>query len=235
MEDISIAIAFSAGLLTFLSPCVLPLVPVYFASLYGPEIFESELNKRRFTIFFHSASFVLGFSTIFILLGAGAGLTGLAIGRFALSHNIAGIMLVAFGLFMLLALKIPQLNITRAVNYNPISNGYLRSLLTGGVFSLAWTPCVGPILAGILAFAISSQTAWQGAYLLGIYSLGLGLPFLAVGILFDYATPWLRRLNRYSAVFQIISAALLITVGVLILTNKLTWIQSQLIIRGFGI
>ena len=101
--------------------------------------------------------------------------------------------------------------------------GYLRSFLTGGIFSLAWTPCVGPILGGILALALGSETAWQGAYLLAIYSLGLGLPFLVIGIAFDSVTPLLKRIHRYSTVIYVFSGVLLITVGILILTGNLVW------------
>ena len=103
------------------------------------------------------------------------------------------------------------------------TTSYLRSFLTGGVFSLAWTPCVGPILGGILTLALGSETAWQGAYLLAIYSLGLGLPFLIMGIAFDFITPLLKRIYRYSNWIYIISGLLLIAVGILILTNRLVW------------
>ncbi len=103
------------------------------------------------------------------------------------------------------------------------ATSYLRSLLIGATFSLAWIPCVSPILGGILTLALGSETAWHGAYLLAIYSLGLGLPFLAVGIAFDFITPLLRIINRYSSWVYVISGLLLMVVGVLILTNNLNW------------
>lgn len=228
MEDVSLLVAFSAGLLSFLSPCILPLVPVYLASLYSPETFDPTAGKRRFTIFLHSLSFVAGFSLVFILLGAGAGLAGLAISsRLALTRLVAGSLLVALGLFMLAAWKIPWLNYERALTHSPIATGYLRSVLAGGTLSLAWTPCVGPILGGILALALGSETAGHGAYLLTAYSLGLGIPFLIVGAVFDSVAPFLKRLHRYSSLFYIISAVLLIATGILTLTNKLTWFQTQ--------
>ena len=225
MEQTSLFVAFGAGLLSFLSPCVLPLVPVYLASLCGPEIFEPEADRRRLPIFFHSLSFVLGFSLVFIILGASVGLAGFALGaNLALTHTIAGSLLIAFGLFLLAALKIPWLNYERRLAPSlGTTAGYLRSLLIGAIFSLAWTPCVGPILGGILTLAWGSETAWSGAYLLATYSLGLGLPFLVIGVAFDSIRPLLRRIHRYSTWSYVISGLLLIAVGILILTNTLVW------------
>ena len=224
MEDVSLAVAFGAGLLSFFSPCVLPLVPVYLASVCGTEILEVEKPKARFPIFFHSLSFVIGFAIIFVALGAAAGLAGFAIGSHSLILKIAGGLLIAFGVFLLASLKFPWLNYEKRVAPSlGATSGYLRSMLIGAIFPLAWTPCVGPVLGGILALAWSSETAWQGAYLLAIYSLGLGIPFLVIGIAFDFFRPLLRRLHRYSTWSYLISGLLLITVGILTLTNTLNW------------
>ncbi len=226
--EISIAVAFSAGLLSFLSPCVLPLVPVYLASLVGPEIFGDRVTVNRLPIFLHSLSFVVGFSLIFTTMGAIAGLTGFAINpSLALLNKISGSLLIAFGLFMLAALKVPWLNFEKRLTPSLGSTtGYLRSFIIGATFSLAWIACVGPILAGILALALNSATAWRGAYLLAIFSLGLGLPFLIVGVAFDSITPLLKRIHRYSNLIYLISGLLLIAVGVLVLTNNLIWLSS---------
>ena len=228
MEYTSIVVAFSAGLLSFLSPCVLPLVPVYLASLCGPQILEPKVNRFRITIFLHSLSFVVGFSIIFVTLGVIAGLTGFAINPSqALLNKIAGSLMIVFGLFLLAAQKVPWLNYEKRLTPSlGNTTGYLRSFLIGAIFSLAWTACVGPILGGILALALDSATAWHGAYLLAIYSLGLGLPFLIVGVAFDSITPLLKRIYRYSNLIYIISGLLLIVIGVLILTNNLTWLSS---------
>ena len=225
MDNISFLVAFGAGVASFVSPCVLPLVPVYLASLAGPEIFEARATRSRVPIFLHSLSFVVGFSIVFTALGAAVGLAGLFIGaHLAAIRTISGGLLIAFGLFMLVALKVPWLNYEkRLAPSRGITTGYLRSLLTGAIFCLAWTPCVGPILAGILTLAWGSETAWHGAYLLAIYSLGLGLPFLAIGAAFDSLTPLLKRITRYSSIIYIASGALLIIVGILILTNRLAW------------
>ena len=226
--EISIVVAFSAGLLAFLSPCVLPLVPVYLASLVGPEIFGDRVTVNRLPIFLHSLSFVVGFSLIFTTMGAIAGLTGFAINpSLALLNKISGSLLIAFGLFMLAALKVPWLNFEKRLTPSLGSTtGYLRSFIIGATFSLAWIACVGPILAGILALALNSATAWRGAYLLAIFSLGLGLPFLIVGVAFDSITPLLKRIHRYSNFIYLIGGLLLIAVGVLVLTNNLIWFSS---------
>jgi cytochrome c-type biogenesis protein len=225
-ENISLIVAFSGGLLSFLSPCVLPMVPVYLASLYGPEVFDA--RGIRVPVFLHALSFVIGFSVVFVFLGAIVGLTGYTvIPDYAVLGKIAGGLLIAFGLFILAATRVPWLNYEKRLNPSlGNTTGYLRSFLIGAVFSVTWTACVGPILGSILAMASAQATAWQGAYLLAVYSLGLGLPFLIVGAAFDSVLPLLKRLNRYSGVIHIISGLLLIIMGVLILTGKLVWISS---------
>ncbi|MFC1915333.1 cytochrome c biogenesis CcdA family protein [Chloroflexota bacterium] len=228
MENTSVIVAFSAGLLSFLSPCVLPLVPVYLASLVGPEIFTDRVTGIRLPVFFHSLSFVVGFSLIFVTMGAIAGLTGFAINpSLALLNKISGSLLIAFGLFILAALKVPWLNYEKRLSLSlGKTTGYLRSFLIGATFSLAWTACVGPILGGILAIALNSATVWRGAYLLAFYSLGLGLPFLIIGVAFDSIAPFLKRIHRYSKLIHVISGFLLIAIGILILTNKIIWVSS---------
>jgi len=226
--DVSLLAAFGAGLASFVSPCVLPLVPVYFASLCGPEILESETAIRRAPIFLHSLSFVLGFSLVFATMGALAGLAGIVINpNSLLVQRVSGGLLIAFGLFMLAALKIPWLNYEKRLAPSLGGTaGYLRSFLTGSIFCLAWTPCISPLLGSILTLAGSSGTAWQGTYLLAVYSLGLGLPFLVVGIAFGSISPLLKRIHRYSQLVYVISGVLLITVGILILSGRLTWLNT---------
>jgi len=161
-------------------------------------------------------------------LGAVAGLTGFAINpSLALLNKVAGSLLIGFGLFMLAALKLPWLNFEKRLAPSlGNTTGYLRSLLIGATFSLVWTPCVSPILGGILTLALGSATAWHGASLLAIYSLGLGIPFLVIGVAFDSISPLIRRIYRYSNLIYIISSLLLITIGVLILTNNLNWLYT---------
>jgi len=218
-------IAFVAGLASFLSPCVLPLAPVYLASLAGPGILDEGEKKRRLPIFLHSLSFVIGFTVIFSLWGAGAGLIGSALIAYTYTiQRIVGIILIVFGLLMLIALKVPWLNYERRLTPSLGSTtGYLRSFLTGAIFCFAWTPCLGWQISGILSLASSSGTVARGTYLLAVYSLGLGLPFLVLGAAFDFINPLLRKINRYSKWIYIIAGLMLITVGILILTDNMNW------------
>ncbi len=225
MEDISLWVALGAGFLSFLSPCVLPLVPIYIAILAGPDILEAKTDKRRAHVFLHSLTFVIGFTTVFIILGAGAGLTGLAIGVNILTlRRVAGILLLVFGALLLAAQKFPQLNFQKRLTPSQgRTTGYLRSFLTGAIFSMVAMSCATYILGGILMLALASETAWHGASLLAIYSLGLGIPFLIIGAAFDSIAPLLKRIRRYSTATYFVSGALLITMGILILTNRLFW------------
>jgi len=226
IEQISVPVAFGAGVISFLSPCVLPLVPVYLGSLCGAQIYQTRAAGMRLPLFLHSFSFVLGFSVVFIALGVLAGLTGLAIDPMLL-NRIAGSLLICFGLFILAAQKVPWLNYEKRITLSlGATTGYLRSFTIGAAFSLGWTACVGPILGSILALAAVSATAWQGASLLAIYSLGLGLPFLIIGAAFGSLLPLLKRMNQYSHIIHIVSSLLLISIGVLILTDNIGWISS---------
>ncbi|MFH1650688.1 MAG: cytochrome c biogenesis protein CcdA [Chloroflexota bacterium] len=225
MDNVSVLAAFGAGLLSFLSPCVLPMVPVYFASLYGPE---TEGIRKRGVLVGHSLFFVLGFSLVFTALGAIAGVSGYALDlSTTLLHRIAGGLLVAFGVFLLAALKIPWLNYEkRLAPALGVTGGYLRSLVIGAAFAAGWTACVSPILGGILMLAAVTATVWKGALLLLVYCLGLGLPFLVMGFAFDAVRPWLRRLQRYSRALQLVSGLLLVGIGVLVFTDSLYWFSA---------
>lgn len=226
-ENVTLAVAFSGGLLSFLSPCVLPMVPVYLASLYGPGIFEAH-KGIRIPVFFHSLSFVLGFTVVYTFLGAIIGFTGYAIvPDYNLLAKIAGGLLVAFGVLILASIKVSWLNYEKRLSPRlGKTTGYMRSFLVGAAFSIGWTACVGPILGSILAIAATQERAWEGAYLLVIYSLGLGIPFLVIGIAFDYLIPVIKRIQQYTLAIHIASGLLLIIIGILILTNQLDWITS---------
>ena len=226
-ENVTLAVAFSGGLVSFFSPCVLPMVPVYLASLYGPGIYDT--GKRiNLQVFLHSLSFVIGFTIVYTLLGAIVGLTGYAvIPDYNLLAKIAGGFLVFFGVIILASTRISWLNYEKHLSPRVgKTSGYLRSFLIGAAFSVSWTACVGPVLASVLAIAATQETAWEGAYLLVIYSLGLGLPFLIIGIAFDFFTPLLKKMQRYATVIRIVSGLLLIVIGILILTNSLSWISE---------
>ena len=226
MEGISIIAAFVAGLLSIFSPCVLPMLPVYLASLSGPELFMGK-RSLKLSAFSHSLSFVIGFTLVFIALGTLAGLSGTIINAHApLVRWISGGLMLFFGVFMLLSPWITWLNYEKRLNPTlSTSEGFLRSALLGMVFALAWTPCVGPILGGILSLALSSASVWKGTALLSIYSLGAAVPFLLLGLIFNSLQPWIKRIERYSKYIYLVSGILLIGVGTLILLDKLSWFR----------
>ncbi len=225
MSNVTFTVAIVAGVLSFLSPCVLPLVPVYLANIAGMSVLSSEPPGRRYIIL-HTLSFIAGFSLVFTALGASLGLLG-AMAPFGLLQNIAGALLIVFGAFLLAATKLPWLNYEKRLNFTQAKGpGYLRSLSIGAIFSLGWTPCVGPILGGILALAWSSQTVWQGIYLLLAYCLGLGLPFIGVSLAIGAASRYLRWLSRHAFATSAVSAALLISIGILMLTGNLGYISN---------
>jgi len=227
MSSVTFSAALIAGILSFLSPCILPLVPVYIANIAGTSALNPEPQDRKY-IFLHTLSFVAGFSLVFTILGASLGLLGAQVPT-ELLYNIAGVLLIIFGIFLVAATRIPWLNYEKRLNFTRVKGtGYLRSLLIGAVFSLGWVPCVGPILGGILALAASSQTVWQGVYLMIGYCLGLGLPFIAVSLALGAASRPLRWLNRHAFAVSIVAATLLIIVGILMLTGYLDHIIGLL-------
>ena len=226
MDGLSLGVAFVAGVLSFLSPCVLPLALVYVVNLTGASSLTPEVSRWRTT--FHAVSFVAGFSLVFTGLGASVGLIGAVI-PIGLLYKIAGSVLVLFGLWLLAAPRIPWLNYEMRFKRSfGNRSGYLRSLGLGAAFALGWTPCVGPILAGILALASSAETAVQGSYLLLAYSLGLGVPFVAIGMAMGSAAPVIAWLSRRANMISILSGILLIAVGIGLLTSTLTRLISLL-------
>lgn len=226
MTEISYIVAFSGGLLSFFSPCVLPLVPAYLANLAGVTAIDPGTRKSYLPTLFHSLAFVLGFSIIFIILGASVGLIGTTItAHSVVLRQIAGGLIIAFGIFLIAAFKLPWLNYEKRIDAKVGSTpGYFRSIGIGAAFALGWTPCIGPILAAILTFAWSSQTVAEGALLLAVYSLGMGIPFIILGLVWGAIMPLWKSINRHLGVISIVSGVLLIIVGILMLTGNLEWI-----------
>ncbi|MEA1958843.1 MAG: cytochrome c biogenesis protein CcdA [Chloroflexota bacterium] len=221
MTEVSYPIAFGAGIVAFISPCVLPLVPIYIANIGGAVSLSAE--TRRQTIVIHTISFVIGFSIVYVILGASVGLIGMFL-PIDILRIAGGAILILFGIYLLAALKIPQLNLESHLS-RPFWGkvGYLRSALMGAVFSVGMGTCAYGTLGLILTMAANSQTAGKGAALLTIYSLGLGLPFIAIGLALGSAMPVIRWLRRRSLIISIISSILLIVIGILMLTNTITY------------
>jgi cytochrome c-type biogenesis protein len=233
MGAVPLFAAFLAGLLSFVSPCVLPLTPVYIARLVGPSIWEGQQADKatraalRRTTTLHAAAFVLGFTLTFIALGATASELGAFLSERQLAlREIGGVLLVILGAHVAGLIRIPGLNLERRFSVQVGQSSYAASLLIGLIFALGWTPCVGPILASILVIAAQSQGLGAGVLLLAIYSLGLGLPFLALGLAFDHLAPLLKRLTPHLRVIELVTGGLLAFMGVAIFFNWLFVLNS---------
>lgn len=230
-SQISIGIAFVAGLASFLSPCVLPLVPIYLAQLVGQSIYQTgesntELAKRLVT-FLHAALFVLGFTIAFVALGASAS----ALGSFLQMYReplrqVGGIVLIVFGLHLAGILKVPVLYRQKRITFQPRRPSYPASLLFGIIFAIAWTPCVGPILSAILLLAENTATLRVGVVMLLAYSLGLGIPFLLMGLGLNQFSRFLKELKPYLGKIEVATGALMVVLGVLVFLNLLTYFNQ---------
>lgn len=237
--DLALVIpAFIAGILTFLAPCTLPLVPAYLGFISGVSLEDLKNPEKakgiRMKIFFNGLLFVLGFSSIFILFGTLAGFFGSALVPYRIwLTRIGGIFVIIFGLFMLNVIKIPYLTQERQFKVPAVfSRGKsLNSFILGSAFGFGWTPCVGPILGSILLLASTSATAFQGAFLLSIFSLGLAIPFLIIAFGIGSASQHLTKISKYLNIVSIIGGIFLILLGILLLTDNM----SLLVSYGFRI
>jgi len=218
-------VALGLGVLSFVSPCILPLVPVYLANIAGASILGPDLAERRHIVL-HTVSFIVGFSLVYTALGAFFGLLGAVVPRDVLG-KVAGALLIAFGIFLIAATKVPWLNYEKRLDFAKArGTGYLRSLLIGVIFSLGLSPCTGPQLGSVLTMVANSQTVWPRVYLLLGYCLGLGLPFIAMSLAWGSASRYIRWLSRHAFVTSIVAAVLLIAIGILMLTGYLEYLSG---------
>ena len=226
-EGVSLAVAFAAGLLSFLSPCVLPLIPSYIGFLTGMT--AEEMQVRRGTALLHSLWFVGGFSLIFVALGASAS----ALGAFLLGSQhwiarIGGVLVILFGLYLLGVLRPAFLMRERRVQLARKPLGYFGSAVAGIAFGAAWTPCIGPILGAILTLAATRGSVGQGTALLGVYALGLAVPFLVTAFALDRFLAWFHRYRPYIRWAERAAGALLVVLGLLLVTDRFTLIAGWL-------
>ncbi len=219
---VTLVVAFTAGLLSFLSPCVLPLVPSYIGFITGLGL--EDITRARKTTLIHAVLFVIGFSAIFILLGAGATLIGQLLTQFKpIIARIGGFMLIALGLWMLGIFQFGALNQERRFHLNDKPLGYLGTILVGVAFGAGWTPCLGPIISGILMIAGSEASVGRGVALLSAYSMGLAVPFLLSALLLERFFSFFERFRSKLGMVNRIAGILLIVVGVMLLTG---WFQT---------
>lgn len=218
--DVSYATALAAGFLSFISPCVLPLVPAYISYMSGVSV-DGLRSEGGYRLGWHagvtSLFFVLGFSTVFILMGASAtALGGLVQSHVRLFSKVGGVLIVLFGLHTMGVFRIGVLNLEARFNEIKKPAGLLGAYVIGLAFAFGWTPCVGPILAAILALAGGRDSIGEGIALLAVYSLGLGLPFILAGLLTHLFFGFFQRVRRYMRWIEWISGLFLILVGILI-------------------
>ncbi len=226
---LGLLVAFAAGLLSFLSPCVLPLVPSYLGFLTGMTL--PEVDQRRRVALIHATLFVAGFSLVFILLGATATALGRTLNYYQVwVQRIGGALIVGFGLICLGLIRSPVLYQERRLQLEHKPVGYLGSALVGMVFAAGWTPCIGPVLGGILSLAASAGDVHRGVLLLAVYSAGLALPFLVAAMAIEWFLRWFQRFRPLLPWVMRFSGALLVLVGVLLMTGQFTrlatWLQS---------
>lgn len=232
MADPTILVALVAGLSSFIAPCILPMIPAFLAYISGTTVTElgsnngTVLSIKRINIILNTIFFVLGFSVVFSTLGVliNSVLSSTA-NEFTESLNmVAGIIIVGFGIFLLLSTKIRSLNVEKKFFPQNSKSSYPMSFVFGLAFAVGWTPCVGPILGTILTLAATTPSI--SFTLLLAYSLGLGIPFILMGIFFSRATKLIRSMSKHLKYYNIILGAFIIILGVLVFTNQLAYIAN---------
>jgi len=225
VENVPYPVAFLFGLLSFFSPCILPLLPAYFSFITGysmEDLTTGNNSAIRKKVILSTTAFVLGFSTVFIALGISASLIG------SLAHNYrdiiritGGILIILFGIHMTGIYSFPFLNYERRIHLQKKPLHAMGAFLIGMAFAAGWSPCMGPQLGSILIIAGSRETLWQGTALLGVYSAGLAIPFLILSFFVNSLLQFLQRAKKAVRVVNIAAGILLIVMGLLLLTNKL--------------
>ena len=224
-QTVSFPAAFVAGLLSFFSPCVLPLIPAYFTFITGFSIeeltkeYNSEIKKK---VFFSTLLFVLGFSLVFILMGASASyLGGLIYTYKKLIRIIGGILIIILGVHLTGLIRIPGLDFEKRINLEKKPLHFLGTLIIGMAFGAGWSPCIGPLLGSILIIAGSQETVWQGVLLLGIYSAGLAIPFIIISIFINFLLIFIKKASKVLKYVNVVAGVVLIVVGLILVSNKL--------------
>jgi cytochrome c-type biogenesis protein len=233
MMNVDGLLAFGAGILSFFSPCVLPLVPSFLIYISGTTVNDySELSsgQHRKNIVYHSIAFIFGFSLVFIALGLSS---SLFLGNILSAYQswimtIGGVLLIVMGLNMLNIIKIPFLNQEKMIHLKQKRVGLIGSFVVGVAFSLGWTPCIGPVLSSILLIAATSKSVTSGIYLLGLYSLGLAIPFFIAALLVARLMDFMQRWGHIVKYTSRVLGVLLIIVGLLLLSGYYSMLNAWL-------
>ena len=234
MLDIGFGAAFLAGMLSFLSPCILPIVPPYLAWLAGVSFAELQSSPAgsaaKWRVVSSSVMFVLGFATVFVALGATASIVGRTIAQyFDVLSIVAGAVILIMGLHFLGVFRLGLLYREARVQVNRKPAGLFGAYVVGLAFAFGWTPCVGPILAAILFIAGSEETAWRGASLLAAYSVGIGLPFILAAVFASQFLGWAARFKKHMQKVEMAMGGLLVITGVLFMTGQMSAISFWLL------
>jgi cytochrome c-type biogenesis protein len=238
MDSISISypLAFLAGIISFLSPCVLPIVPGYVTFISGmtlEELGDSDVTRARQTAVLHALLFGVGFGLVFMTLGAVASAFGQAVSRaLPMLARVGGVLITIFGLYLLGVLKLGPLTREYRAHLGRKPAGALGSVVVGMAFGAGWTPCVGPILGTILLYASLETTVLQGTLLLGVYALGLGIPFLVAAVGINWFLASMARVRNWIMPLQKASGAILVAMGVLMASGHMATLTRFL--AGFG-
>ena len=233
MAEITLAVAVLAGLASFVAPCILPMIPAFLAYISGTTL--SELNQKngsstvtinRTNIVLNSVFFVIGFSVVFSTLGViiNSVLTTSAGELVEVLNQVAGIIIIGFGVFLLLSTKINKLNMEKKFFPKSSKSSYPMSFVFGFAFAVGWTPCVGPILGTILTLAATTPSV--AFNLLLLYSLGLGIPFILIGVFYSRATRLIRSMSKHLKYYNVLLGGFIILLGILVFTNQLAYIAN---------
>lgn len=230
MTEVGILVALSAGVLSFLSPCVLPLVPSYLSFVTGMSLEEMEAGSERSRVLVHAGLFVAGFTLVFVLLGASASFLGQVFRAYEVwVARIGGVVLLLLGLHLAGVLRFAPLLREARVHLADRPVGRIGAVAVGMAFGAGWTPCIGPVLGGILTYAVVQDTFWSGVGLLFVYSMGLAIPFLLTALALDRFLLGFARFRRYLPAVQVASGVILILLGILLVTGSFTMLTAWLV------
>jgi cytochrome c-type biogenesis protein len=231
-ENVTLITAFGAGFLSFVSPCVLPLIPGYLSFVSGVSLEEMRGDAARAArrqVIVSSLAFILGFSLVFIALGATASVVGKFLFRNeSIFTKVAGVLVIIFGLHTMGVFRIPFLETEKRVKAGAKPKTLIGALMVGMAFGFGWTPCIGPILAGILLLAGAKDTVMEGVVMLAVYSAGLGIPFLLTALAINTFFAASKRIRQHYHTIELASGALLVGIGLLLFTNQMTVIVRYL-------
>lgn len=229
MNEIGLFFAFTAGILSFFSPCVFPLLPAYITHLTGGKIEGAKVMVERSTLLTRSMGFIIGFSLIFIIMGASASFLGQIFAQYrTIVMQIAGLLIIIFGLQMAGLLNIKFLMYEKKIHSESKSKGIFSSVFLGMAFASGWSPCVGLALSSILLLASSSDTLYQGMYLLTAYSFGMAVPFLVIAFIISYSLKSVKKINKYLSKLAFVNGMIMVGMGFLVLSGQMQKISAWL-------